>query len=253
MSTQQRVALVTGAGRREGLGFEIARQLGAQGDHVILTARRLEQVESLAEALRGQGVEASALELDLGSDASVTEAAAAVAERFGRPDVLVDNAALMLNGSPSVEDKDMDELTAEFATNVVGTWRVIKAFVALLERSEHGRIVNVSSGAGSFWDPDYGMVNFPGLAKAGFGEMPLGAYALTKAAVNGLTIKTAKDLRGRRILVNAACPGVTATHPGTESWARPVADGARSIVWAANLPDDGPTGLFFRDGKQLPW
>lgn len=248
-----KIALITGAGRREGLGHEIARQLGEQGHHVILTARSLDRVEPLAQGLRETGIEASALALDLLDDASVAAAAYAVREQFGLLDVLVNNAAMMLNSSPSVEDKDMDELTAELNTNVVGTWRVTKAFVPLLERSEHGRIVNVSSGAGSFWDPDYGMVNFPGLAMAGFGDMPLGAYAITKAAVNALTIKTAKDLRSHRILVNAACPGVTATRPGSEGWARPVADGARSIVWAATLPDDGPTGLFFRDGKQLPW
>jgi NAD(P)-dependent dehydrogenase (short-subunit alcohol dehydrogenase family) len=147
----------------------------------------------------------------------------------------------------------MDELLLEFQTNVVGTWSVTQQFLPLVVASGHGRIVNVSSGSGAFWDPDYGLVNYPGFEMERFGA-PISAYALTKTAVNGLTIKLAKELKSDNILVNSVCPGVTATRPGSEEWgARPVADGAKGVVWAATLPDDGPTGLFFRDGKQLPW
>ncbi|MET7520185.1 SDR family NAD(P)-dependent oxidoreductase [Streptomyces sp. NPDC005480] len=247
-----RTALITGSGRREGLGFETARQLGIQGFHVILTARRLEQVEPLAAELVEQGIDASALQLDLLDPTSVATAARGVETQFGKLDILVNNAA-MLVGPAGVADKDMDELLLEFQTNVVGTWSVTQQFLPLLVASGQGRIVNVSSGAGSFWDPDHGLVNFPGFTMAQFGDMPIPSYALTKAAVNGLTIKMAKELKSDNILVNSVCPGITATHPGTEGFARPVADSAKGIVWAATLPDDGPTGLFFRDGKQLPW
>ncbi|MCG7210106.1 SDR family NAD(P)-dependent oxidoreductase [Streptomyces arenae] len=247
-----RTALITGSGRREGLGFETARQLGAEGFHVIVSARQLEQVGPLAAELADQGIEASALALDLLDHASVTTAMQRVNAQFGKLDVLVNNAAMMV-GSPGVAEKDMDELLLEFQTNVVGTWSVTQKFLPLLIASGRGRIVNVSSGAGSFWDPDYGLVNYPGFEMERFGAMPISAYAMTKTALNGLTLKMAKELKSDNILVNAVCPGVTATRPGTEAFARPVADGAKGVVWAATLPDDGPTGLFFRDGKQLPW
>ncbi|WP_433469820.1 SDR family NAD(P)-dependent oxidoreductase [Spirillospora sp. CA-128828] len=247
-----RTALITGSGRREGLGFETARQLGTQGIHVILSARRSEQVEPLATELVDQGIEASALKLDLLDPAGVATAVQRVEAQFGKLDILVNNAA-MLVGPAGVADKDMDELLLEFQTNVVGTWSVTQQFLPLLVASGHGRIVNVSSGAGSFWDPDHGLVNHPGFAMARFGDMPITAYALTKTALNGLTIKMAKDLESDNILVNSVCPGLTATHPGTEGFARPVADSAKGIAWAATLPDGGPTGLFFRDEKQLPW
>ncbi|MDI6520200.1 SDR family NAD(P)-dependent oxidoreductase [Streptomyces coelicoflavus] len=247
-----RTALITGSGRREGLGFETAWQLAAEGFHVVLSARTVDQVEPLAGELAQEGFDASALELDLLDRASAAEAARQVEERFGRLDVLINNAAVMMH-SPTVVDKDLDELMFEFQTNVVGTWSVTQHMLPLLVAGGHGRIVNVSSGAGSFWDPDYGLVNYPGFAMDGFGEMPITAYALTKTALNGLTIKMAKELKGANVLVNAVCPGVTATRPGTEQWARPAVESARGVVWAATLPDGGPTGLFFRDGKQLPW
>ncbi|MEW2259681.1 SDR family NAD(P)-dependent oxidoreductase [Streptomyces sp. NPDC047869] len=247
-----RTALITGSGRREGLGFETARQLAAEGFHVILSARKLSQVEPLAAELAEEGFDATALELDLLDRASVAAAARQVEERFGRLDVLINNAAVMV-ASPTVAEKDLDELMLEFQTNVVGTWSVTQHMLPLLVASGHGRIVNVSSGAGSFWDPDYGLVNYPGFEMDRFGEMPITAYALTKTALNGLTIKTAKELKDANVLLNSVCPGVTATRPGTEQWARPAAESAKGVVWAAALPDDGPTGLFFRDGKQLPW
>ena len=245
------IALITGAGREGGLGHEVARQLAAKGHHVILTARDLSQVEPLADAINAEGLSASALQLDLTDEDSVTTAVRAVASEHGRLDVLVNNAVMMVPSAVSAAEKDMGELSREFETNVVGTWRVTKHFFPLLEAGGHGRVVNVSSGAGSFWDPDYGLVNFLGLAMGDFGDMPITAYAITKTALNALTITMAKDFRAGRILVNSVCPDVTASRgPG---WGRPVADSALGVVWAATLPDDGPTGLFFRDGKQLPW
>ena len=78
------------------------------------------------------------------------------------------------------------------------------------------------------------------------------AYSTSKAALNALTRVLAAELRGDRVLVNAICPGWVATDMG--GWGgRPVAEGAAGIVWAATLPDDGPTGGFFRDGRPLQW
>ena len=78
------------------------------------------------------------------------------------------------------------------------------------------------------------------------------AYSMSKAALNALTLMLADELRSDRILVNAVCPGWVATDMGG-SGGRPVEQGARGIVWAATLPDNGPTGGFFRDQKRVEW
>lgn len=139
----------------------------------------------------------------------------------------------------------------QFNTNLIGTWRVAQEFYPLLKKSGDARIVNVSSGAGTFWDPDFGPVNNPGFEMSQFGDVLIGSYALTKLAINGLTLKLAQDFRADQVLVNSICPGLVSTDPSSPGGS--VEDGARSIVWGATLPSSGPTGLLFRDGKQLPW
>lgn len=149
-------------------------------------------------------------------------------------------------------DQDGDVLSTEmqlvkdaFDTNLLGAWRMIKAFYSLLDKSDHPRIVNVSSGAGSFGDPVFGLAHH-------FSKVPV--YGITKLALNGLTVKMATQLKESKIKINSVDPGFTATYPGTEQWgARPVFEGAKGIVWAATLPDDGPSGEFFRDAHTLSW
>lgn len=118
---------------------------------------------------------------------------------------------------------------------MLGPWRAVHAFLPLLRNSRRGRIVNVSSESGS-------------LSSMGSGTP---AYSVSKAALNALTKLLAADLRGDRILVNSVCPGWIATDMGG-SGGRPVEDGAASVVRAVELPDDGPTGGFFRDGLPIP-
>lgn len=244
------VVLITGAGSRTGLGFETGRQLGEKGYHVILSARNAERVEALAEELKNQGISASALELDLLDDESVRQAAGMVREQYGKLDALINNAAVMTDHFTSFEEKDLKLLSSEFETNIIGTWRVTQQFLPLLKESGHGRIVNVSSGTGSYGDPDYGLVD--GFSKGDLKGLPVSAYAITKLALNGVTIKMAKEFKQYNIIVNSICPGMTDTRPESVG-ARPVEDGAKGIVWAATLPDDGPTGLFFRDQNPMPW
>lgn len=222
-----------------GLGFETAKQLASLGYLVIITARDIEKVMKLAAE------ELTPMSLDVTDEKSVTALASAIEKKFGRLDVLVNNAGGFFDQGGVALSTDIQFVKDAFDLNVLGTWRMVKAFKPLLEKSDSPRIVNVSSGAGSFSDPVFGMSNHPG-------HVP--AYAVTKLALNGLTVKLAKELANTSIKINAVCPGFVATYPGTEAWgARPVEEGAKGIVWAATLSNDGPTGKLFRDGNLLAW
>lgn len=240
-----KTALITGAGRQNGLGFETAKQLGQQGYRVIIAARQTAQVTARVDELTQQGLTADGVQLDITDTTSIQQAAMTIHDRYGRLDVLINNAATF-GQFDSILATDIDEAQAEFKTNFFGPWQVAQAFYPLLANSEAPRIVNVSSGAGSFQDPVYGMLD-------GSLGMPVSTYALTKLALNGLTIKMAKEFAADHILVNAVCPDVIATHQAPSGFARPVSEGGKSVVWAATLPDDGPTGGFFRDGQALLW
>jgi NAD(P)-dependent dehydrogenase (short-subunit alcohol dehydrogenase family) len=170
--------------------------------------------------------------LDVADDDSVRAATA----DLGRLDVLINNAAILYDTWQRGVEADLDVVREAFETNVLGAWRVAQAGIPLLRHSPAGRIVNVSSGAGALHDMG--------------GGTP--AYRTSKAALNALTRILAAELRHDRILVNAVCPGWVATDMGGGG-GRPVSEGAAGIVWAATLPDDGPTGGFFRDGRAIDW
>ena len=229
-----RVALVTGANR--GIGFEVCRQLAAAGFVVLLTVREATKAQAAAEALHSAG-RVEPFVLDVADADSIVRAAAEVARQYNCLDVLINNAGIHYDTWEKVEDADTEgTVTEAIRTNLLGPWGTLKAFLPLLRKSRAGRIVNVSSEAGS-------------LARMGAGPP---AYQVTKAALNALTHTLAGELLETRILVNAVCPGWVATEMGGAG-GRPVGDGAAGIVWAATLPDGGPTGGFFRDGKPLPW
>jgi NAD(P)-dependent dehydrogenase (short-subunit alcohol dehydrogenase family) len=201
---------------------------------VLLASRDLEKGERAARELaeNGRSGEIRAISLDVSDPAGVAEAATGI----DRLDVLVNNAAISYDTWQSGVDADLDEVREAFETNLLGAWRVTQAVLPLLRRSHAPRIVNVSSGAGALTDMG--------------GGTP--AYRTSKAALNALTRILAAELRRDGILVNAVCPGWVATDMGGRG-GRPVADGAAGIVWAATLPDGGPTGGFFRDGRPIDW
>jgi NAD(P)-dependent dehydrogenase (short-subunit alcohol dehydrogenase family) len=217
------VALVTGANR--GIGLEVARQLAARGHTVIAGARDPSQVPALDGDVRP-------VRLDVTDDASI----AAVRGELDALDVLVNNAAIHYDTWNRAATTDLDLVREAMETNLYGAWALSQALLPQLRASGHGRIVNVSSGAGS-------------LATMGGGTP---AYQVSKAALNAFTRTLAGELRGEGILVNAVCPGWVATDMGGPG-GRPVAEGAASVVWAALLPDGGPTGGFFRDGEPVAW
>jgi NAD(P)-dependent dehydrogenase (short-subunit alcohol dehydrogenase family) len=223
------VSLVTGGNR--GIGREVGRQLAERGHTVVLTARSAPAAASAARPLN-----AEPLPLDVTDPASVAAAARWTSDRYGKLDVLVNNAAITYDTWQRAAGADLAVVREAAETNLYGPWLMVQEFLPLLRASGHGRIVNVSSEAAS-------------LASMGSGTP---AYTASKVALNALTRMLAAELRGDRILVNAVCPGWVATDMGGPG-GRPVAEGAASVVWAAVLPDDGPTGGFFRDGHPLPW
>ena len=223
------VSLVTGASR--GIGREVCRQLADSGHTVLLAAR-----DAAAAAAAADSVGATPLCLDVTDPASIAEAAATVKDRYGKLDVLVNNAAITYDTGQRAVTADLGVVRQAAETNLYGPWLMVQRFLPLLRCSEHARIVNVSSEAGS-------------LTNMGGGTP---AYTASKAALNALTRMLAAELRGGHILVNAVCPGWTATDMGGPG-GRPVDEGAASVAWAATLPDNGPTGGFFRDGRPLPW
>ncbi|MGR6918875.1 SDR family oxidoreductase [[Actinomadura] parvosata] len=225
------IALVTGGNR--GIGLEVCRQLAKLGHTVLLTARSPEAAEAAAGRLGGDVVP---LRLDVTSEEDVAGAAATVAERYGKLDILVNNAAISYDTWQSAASADLDVVREAAETNLYGPWRLVQALLPLLRESAHPRIVNVSSEAAS-------------LTNMGGGTP---AYNTTKVALNALTRMLAAELRADGVLVNAICPGWVATDMGGPG-GRPVSEGAAGVVWAATLPDNGPTGGFFRDGRPLPW
>jgi NAD(P)-dependent dehydrogenase (short-subunit alcohol dehydrogenase family) len=242
---ESQIALVTGAGRPEGIGFELCRQLSRQGMTVLLTARELGKAQSRANILVAEGLDVRPFALDVASDQSVKQAAGAVEAEFGRLDVLVNNAAGSGPFGEKPSDADLQTAHQVMEINLFGAWRTCQAFLPLLRKSRGARIVNVSSGGGSHGDPQFGLTSANNMGPS---------YGVSKAALNALTVTLAEELKGSGILVNAVCPGLTATFPQAESMgARPVSKGAAGIVWATTLADDGPTGGFFRDGQPLPW
>lgn len=240
MSEKPTIALVTGANR--GIGFEVARQLGEKGMTVFVSARDQEKAEEAVHTLGTFDVHP--LALDISDEESVRNAVELLAKNTDHLDVLVNNAGSHFDVHHTASVASLDYVKEGLETNLFGAWRLIQALLPLLKKSEHARIVNVSSQAGSLSDP------FMPLGATGL----LPAYSVSKAGLNALTLRLAHELKDDHILVNAICPGLTATYPGAEEMgARPVKEGAASIVWGVELPKDGPTGGFYRDGKPLAW
>jgi NAD(P)-dependent dehydrogenase (short-subunit alcohol dehydrogenase family) len=216
---------VTGANR--GIGRAVAEGLAARGFRTVLTARDQAAAQEAAAAIDGDVV---GRRLDVTDPGSIGEVAAGL----DRLDVLVNNAGVLYDTWQRPSDADLEQVREALDVNLLGAWRTAQAMLPLMGAG--GRIVNVSSGAGSLTDMG------PGTP----------AYGVSKAALNAFTIKLAGELRGSGILVNAVCPGWVATDMGGAG-GRPVEEGAASVLWAVDLPDDGPTGGFFRDGRPVPW
>jgi NAD(P)-dependent dehydrogenase (short-subunit alcohol dehydrogenase family) len=233
MANVKPVAVVSGANR--GIGLEVAAELARGGMTVVAGSRDPARGEEAVRPLLAEGLDVRPRPLDVTDQASVEELAGYVETELGRLDVLVNNAGIYPAGNAT--DIDLVELERTWQTNTVGAWRLTKALVPMMRRTGGGRIVNVSSMSGS-------------LAEMGSDHA---GYSVSKAALNAVTRVLAQDLAGTGILVNSVCPGWVATDMGGPGAPRTVEQGAASVLWAALLPDDGPTGGFFRDGEPMPW
>jgi NAD(P)-dependent dehydrogenase (short-subunit alcohol dehydrogenase family) len=231
-----KVAIVTGGNR--GIGFEICRQLAGQGIHVVLTSRDAALGKAACGKLAAQGLPVEFHRLDVTSARSIKALAAFIKKKFGGVEILVNNAGIMIDPHGArLADSDLKTVRATLETNTLAPLALIQAVVPLMKKRKYGRIVNLSSGLGQLTEMA--------------GGTP--AYRISKTALNAVTRIAAAEARGANILVNSACPGWVKTRMGGSNAPRTVEQGADTVVWLATLPDDGPTGGYFRDRKPIAW
>jgi NAD(P)-dependent dehydrogenase (short-subunit alcohol dehydrogenase family) len=241
---EKRIILITGANK--GIGLETARQLGQQGHTVLVGARDAARGQEAVDKLVRDGIDAHLVQLDVTDADSIARAARSIGERFGRLDTLINNAGI------SSEERDSKPsqvpLTAwrtTYEVNLFAVVAVTQAMLPLIKKSPAGRIVNVSSILGSLTlhsDP----------ASQIYSSLRV-AYNSSKSALNQYTVHLAVELKDTPIKVNAAHPGWVKTDLGGSEAPLEVSDGAKTSVWLATLPADGPSGGYFFMRDSLPW
>jgi NAD(P)-dependent dehydrogenase (short-subunit alcohol dehydrogenase family) len=232
---ERRVALVTGANR--GIGLEACRQLARLDIRVILGSRDPGKGATAVGELKADGVQAEARVLDVASVQSIRECMTWVRNEIGRLDILVNNAGIMLEDADDDPLEELEIIRDTMQTNVYGPLLLSRLAIPIMKSRRYGRIVNLSSSMGA-------------LSEIGAGYI---AYRLSKAGINVVTRVVAAETEGMGILVNSLDPGWVQTSMGGARAPRTLQQGADTITWLATLPDSGPTGLFFRDRKAIPW
>jgi NAD(P)-dependent dehydrogenase (short-subunit alcohol dehydrogenase family) len=246
MMSDKKVALISGANK--GIGYETARQLGKLGYTVLVGSRDALKGEVVARQLRHEGLDARVVKLDVTRQADVHAAVKLIEKDFGKLDVLVNNAGVMIEKGwtqNTTSETKLENLRATFDANLFAVVNLTSALLPLLKKAEAARIVNVSSILGSI-----SMQATPGSPTY---STKLFAYNASKAALNMYTIHLAHELRKTKIKVNSAHPGWVKTDLGGDGAPMNTADGAKTEVQLATLADDGPTGGFFHLGKEIAW
>lgn len=231
----KKVALVTGSNR--GIGFEIAKQLAALGIKVIASARSRGAGLGSVSKLAQEGLDVHFSRLDVSDFSSHREIVSEIENRFGRLDILVNNAGILLDEAYTSVEVPMELMLETFQTNALGALSLSQQVIPGMKKRGYGRIVMVSSGEGQLSSMTRGHL----------------AYRVSKTALNAVTRVLAAETSGSGILINTMCPGWVRTDMGGPNAHKNVAEGADTAVHLATLSEDGPTGLFFRDGKVIPW
>ncbi len=237
------IVLITGANK--GIGFEVARQLARKGMQILLGSRDAARGQAAVEKLHAEGLSTiEPLAIDVTSTESVEKAVAEVEQRFGMLDVLINNAAVFMDpATPTAATQQ--SLRQTFDTNFFGAIGVTQAFLPLLRKSAHPRIVNVSSGLGSIAlhsDPN-----------APYFQHNMLSYCASKTALNAFTVMLANELRDAGFKVNTVDPGYTATDLNRNSGPQTVEEGSEAIVSLATAGSDGLTGAYVDRHGTLPW
>ncbi|MEA2762117.1 MAG: hypothetical protein QOD47_1401 [Gemmatimonadaceae bacterium] len=232
---EQKIALVTGGNR--GIGFEICQQLAKQGIRVILGSRDTAKGLAAAGKLVAEHLPVEARELDVASDESIEACMDWIRRDPGSLDILVNNAGIMVEEGDADAEQEIQIIRDTMQTNVYGPLLLSRLAIPIMKSRRYGRIVNLSSGMGSLTEMGAGYV----------------AYRMSKAGINVVTRVLAAETEGLGILINSVDPGWVRTSMGGTGASRTVEKGAETAVWLASLPDNGPTGGFFRDRKTIPW
>lgn len=243
-SNGKRIILISGANK--GIGLETARQLSRAGHHVILGARDPAKAEEATAQLAREGLTVEPITLDVTDAASIERAVRLIGERHGKLDTLINNAGITLEPwGVTTSQVSLDLWRKIFETNLFAVVAVTQAFLPLVRKSEAGRIVNLSSILASLTlhsDPASPLYHFKAVA-----------YDTSKTALNQYTVHLAYELRETGIKVNAAHPGWVKTDLGGEGAPMEIVDGAKTSVYLATLPADGPTGAYIHMQDRLPW
>jgi NAD(P)-dependent dehydrogenase (short-subunit alcohol dehydrogenase family) len=242
-NNQGKIALITGANK--GIGYELARQFGKEGVTVLVGARNAQLGNAAVTKLKAEGSDAYFIELDVTKPETIAKAAQTVRTRYGRLDILVNNAAVVNKGDGPPSTADPEAVRRVLEVNFFGVLAVTQAMLPLVRNSVAGRIVMLSSGLGSLtWNAD---------PKWSFAAVkPLG-YNGSKAILNMMTVQLAWELRDTAIKVNTVNPGYTATDMNGNKGTQTLEEGAAEAFRQALAPDDAPTGGFFETGGVVPW
>jgi len=242
-NSPKKIAVVTGANR--GLGLETSHQLAQKGYHVCMLGRSKDKIEQATQSLKAKGLkEVSPYVVDVEKAEQINAFSKTFSKDYSRLDCLVNNAAVLMDSPDGCWSEEPNALTVEadvikktFEINTLGALLMSQALIPMMQKNKSGCIVNVSSGAAT-------------LAHMSPGAL---AYRISKTALNAVTKVLAEELKADNIHVNSISPGWVRTEMGGQDASKSVEEGAKGIVWAATLPEDGPTGGFFREGETLEW
>ncbi|TGK04866.1 SDR family NAD(P)-dependent oxidoreductase [Leptospira semungkisensis] len=230
----KKIAIVTGASR--GIGEEVSKELAKEGVHIVCVSRKKEDSQKTVDFILKNGGSAEAFALDVSDPSAIQEFLSTVISKFPRIDILVNNAGIYLDKG-SIQDTTLEMLQGTLNVNLIGPFLLSQKILSQMKKNGYGRIVNVSSGMGQLYDMSSGYA----------------AYRISKTALSALTRILHAEAGSPNIKINSVCPGWVRTDMGGPGASRSVEKGAETIVWAALLNEKGPSGVFLRDKKEIPW